>query len=291
MGLANADPTSLTNRLRSTVFETDETLETTWNNGVLKSFSQWASTDPEIPKPNNSYTESWYAGWLEQSRRLNQLVVDQIMEERQQVEQQRAQDAQVVQQAQREGDGARKDGSEFLEDRDDDRRKKPGSGNNDGENDVEMQGGRRKKKTRKRRKNTRRRKKMKGGKKTKNKRKKKNKSKTRRKRGSGGASCKKTKDCSDGKKCLPGGTQNLEGVDGECVSKPEFISHMKDRGQKKRDERAAEKKEREQEQEVDLSSLHPETNEDREIKKSTEDDLKFDLSEIKLRNGLKIKGL
>ena len=39
LGLANADPTSLTNRLRSTVFETDETLETTWNNGVLKSFS------------------------------------------------------------------------------------------------------------------------------------------------------------------------------------------------------------------------------------------------------------
>ena len=42
LGLENADPNSLTNRLRSTVFETDETLETTWNNGVLKSFSEWA---------------------------------------------------------------------------------------------------------------------------------------------------------------------------------------------------------------------------------------------------------
>ena len=99
--------------------------------------------------------------------------------------------------------------------------------------------------------------------------KKKNKSKTRRKRGSGGASCKKTKDCSDGKKCLPGGTQNLEGVDGECVSKSDYISTMKERGQEKRDERAVEKKEREQnQQEVDLSSLPQETNEDKEIKKS-----------------------
>ena len=38
----------LTNQLRSSVFVTTETLETTWNNGVLKSFSEWALTDTEI---------------------------------------------------------------------------------------------------------------------------------------------------------------------------------------------------------------------------------------------------
>ena len=300
--------------LRNAVFKTNETLETTWNNGVLKSFSQWASTDTEIAD-NPSYTEAWYAGWLEQSRRLNQLVVDKIMEEQQLAEEARqqeesAQDARLAQQAQRQ-EGRKRDigeeeveGDEFIP-RSDDQRKKPASSssssttnnnqgaekNNNGDPmDLDHQGGgRRKKKTRKRKKKTKRRKKMKGGKKTKNKRKKKNKSKTRRKRGSGGASCKKTKDCSDGKKCLPGGTQNLEGVDGECVSKSDYISTMKERGQEKRDERAVEKKEREQnQQEVDLSSLPQETNEDKEIKKS---DLKFDLSKIKLRNGLKIKGL
>ena len=193
LGLANADPTSLTNRLRSTVFETDETLDTTWNNGVLKSFSEWASTDPEVAG-NASYTEAWYAGWLEQSRRLNQLVVDQVMEEERLA-------ARAAQLAQRQGDGARKDGSEFLV-RDPNQRKKPassssssttttnnqGSSNND-DDDVPMEGGRRKKKTRKRKNKTKRRKKMKGGKKTKSKRKKK-KSKTRRKRG-GERDCKK----------------------------------------------------------------------------------------------------
>jgi len=298
--------------LRTKVFITTQTLEETWNMGVLKSFSDWVAMDPEASQNIEFYTESWYAKWLETSRRLNQMVVDEAMDvrarEREQARQLRAEQNLAQRQAGRkrdisEGQG---EGDQVLP-RSDDQRKKPASSsssssttttNNQGssKNDDDLMdldhqgGGRRKKKTRKSKRKTKRRKKMKGGKKTKNKRKKK-KSKTRRKRGSGGASCKKTKDCSDGKKCLPGGTQNLEGVDGECVSKPEFISHMKDRGQKKRDERAAEKKEREQEQEVDLSSLHPETNEDREIKKSTEDDLKFDLSEIKLRNGLKIKGL
>ena len=193
LGLANDDPTSLTNRLRSTVFETDETLETTWNNGVLKSFSQWASTDPEVAG-NAFYSEAWYASWLEQSRRLNQLVVDQVMEEQQQIEQQQAAQKQAVQQAEEVRQAQRvsehKEGDEFLPDG---RRKQPsssssstttttntGSSNNDGDGDAMMQGGRRKKKTRKRRK------KMKGGKKTKSKRKnkkKKKKIKTRRKNG------------------------------------------------------------------------------------------------------------
>ena len=189
LGLANSDPSSLTNRLRSSVFETDETLETTWNNGVLKSFSQWASTDPEVAG-NASYSEAWYAGWLEQSRRLNQLVVDQVMEEQQAAElaqQQAQQQALDAQHAQRQGDGARKDGSE-VSNYDDE-------GANVGEvrpradsEDGNMGGGRRKNKTRKRKNKTKRRKKMKGGKKTKSKRKKK-KSKTRRKRG--GRDCKK----------------------------------------------------------------------------------------------------
>ena len=211
LGLANADPTSITNRLRSTVFETDETLETTWNNGVLKSFSQWASTDPEVAG-NASYTEAWYAGWLQQSRRLNQLVVDQVMEEQQAEElerQQAARDAQDAQEVQRLEGRKRDIGQEEVEGdesipRSDDQRKKPassssttttttsGSSNNntdgDGDGDVTMMGGKRKNKTRKRKNKTKRRKKMKGGKKTKSKRKKK-KSKTRRKRG--GRDCKK----------------------------------------------------------------------------------------------------
>ena len=202
LGLATADPTSLTNRLRSSVFETDETLETTWNNGVLKSFGEWASTDPEVAS-NASYTEAWYAGWLEQSRRLNQLVVDQVMEEQQAAEvarQQAARDAEAARDAQR---GEKRDGAgdEFLPDG---RRKQPsssstttttttttsGSSNNntDDDGDATMTGGKRKNKTRKRKNKTKRRKKMKGGKKTKSKGKKK-KSKTRRKRG--GRDCKK----------------------------------------------------------------------------------------------------
>ena len=267
LGLANADPTSLTNRLRSTVFETDETLETTWNNGVLKSFSQWASTDPEVAG-NASYTEAWYASWLEQSRRLNQLVVDQVMEEQQAAElarQQAVQQAQQAQEAQREAKRDSNEGDE-VQTYDDGaqvghvrQRANSDEGVVSGDdNEAVMGGGRRKKKTRKRRKNTRRRKKMKGGKKTKNKRKNK-KSKTRRKRGSGGASCKKNKDCSDGKKCLPGGTQNLEGVDGECVPKPVFVFHMKARGQKKRDERAAAKNK--ETPEIDLSDFPQEESE------------------------------
>merc|ERR1711871_580078 len=77
------------------------------------------------------------------------------------------------------------------------------------------------------------------------------KKKTRKKRG--GASCKSKKDCDGDKMCLPGGTQNIEGGEGECVPKPVFVSHMKARGQKKRDERAAAKEE--EQPEVDLSSL------------------------------------
>ena len=200
LGLLSADPNSLTNRLRSSVFETDETLETTWNNGVLKSFSEWAYTDTEIAG-NAYYTEAWYAGWLEQSRRLNQLVVEQVMEEQQAAElaqQEAAQQAQQAQQAQR-GQKREGDGDQYLQDRGEGRRKTStttttttttsGSSKNntdgDGDGDATMTGGKRKKKTRKNRKKTRRRNKMKGGKKTKNKRKnkKKKKSKTRRKRG------------------------------------------------------------------------------------------------------------
>merc|ERR1711871_687238 len=77
------------------------------------------------------------------------------------------------------------------------------------------------------------------------------KNKTRKKRG--GASCKSKKDCPGDKMCLPGGTQNIEGGEGQCVPKEEFVSHMKARGQKKRDERAAAKEE--EQPEVDLSSL------------------------------------
>merc|ERR1711968_193295 len=77
------------------------------------------------------------------------------------------------------------------------------------------------------------------------------KKKTRKRRG--GASCKSKKDCDGDKMCLPGGTQNIEGGEGECVPKPVFVSHMKARGQKKRDERAAAKEE--EQPEVDLSSL------------------------------------
>ena len=196
LGLANADPNSLTNRLRSTVFETEETLETTWNNGVLKSFSQWASTDTEVAS-NASYTEAWYASWLEQSRRLNQLVVDDVMREQQAAElarQQAQQQAQDAQHAQRQGDGARKDGSEVSNYDNEgakvgEVRQRADSDSSEASGDAgEMGGGRRKNKTRKRKNKTKRRKKMKGGKKTKNKRKKK-KSKTRRKRG--GRDCKK----------------------------------------------------------------------------------------------------
>ena len=53
--------------------------------------------------------------------------------------------------------------------------------------------------------------------------------------------------------CLPGGTQNIEGGEGQCVPKPVYVSHMKARGQKKRDERAAAKEE--EQPDVDLSSL------------------------------------
>merc|ERR1711990_1151497 len=77
------------------------------------------------------------------------------------------------------------------------------------------------------------------------------KKKTRKKRG--GSSCKSKKDCTGDKMCLPGGTQNIEGGEGQCVTKPVFVYHMKARGQKKRDERAAAKEE--EQPEVDLSSL------------------------------------
>ena len=260
----NTTGDSIMGALRTKIFITTQSLADTWNMGVLKSFSEWAAMDPEVAsKP--FYNEAWYAKWLETSRRLNQLVIEQAMAERarkaEEERQQREQQAAVQREAKRDSNV----GDEVFE-RDPNQRKKPASSsssstttttNNQGsskkdDDDVPMEGGRRKKKTRKSKRKTKRRKKMKGGKKTKNKRKKK-KSKTRRKRGSGGASCKKTKDCSDGKMCLPGGRQNLEGVDGECVPKPEFISEMKDRGQEKRDERAAAKNE--EKEDIDLSGL------------------------------------
>jgi len=187
--------------LRNNIFITTQTLADTWNMGVLKSFSEWVAMDPEASEKGDFYTETWYAKWLETSRRLNQMVIEQAIAERereqaqQRAERQAAQQlAQQAQQAQR--DSEKKDEGDEFSERNEGRRKtsttttNTGSSNNDDDDamDLDQGGGRRKNKTRKRKNKTKRRKKMKGGKKTKSKRKKK-KSKTRRKRG--GRDCKK----------------------------------------------------------------------------------------------------
>ena len=201
---------SIMGALRTNIFITTQSLADTWNMGVLKSFSEWAAMDPEVAR-KDFYNEAWYAKWLETSRRLNQMVIEQAMAERarkaEEERQQRLLEAHEAQKAQR--DSEHKDGDE-VPTYDDEGAKvgdvrqradsassssssssitnnNQGSSKKDGDDgdemDIDQGGGRRKKKTRKRRKKTRRRKKMKGGKKTKNKRKKKKKSKTRKKRG------------------------------------------------------------------------------------------------------------
>ena len=83
--------------LRNNVFITTQSLADTWNNGVLKSFSEWVAMDPEASQNADFYTEDWYAKWLETSRRLNQMVIEQAMaeraREREQARQQRLQQA------------------------------------------------------------------------------------------------------------------------------------------------------------------------------------------------------
>ena len=105
-------------------------------------------------------------------------------------------------------------------------------------------GGKRKKSRRKSRKR-----KQKGGKRKAKKR------KSRKKRG--GAGCKSKKDCGGNKLCLPGGTQNIKDGPGECVPKPVFVSHMKVRGQEKKDARAAAKEAATAAPQVDTSALTP----------------------------------
>jgi hypothetical protein len=77
--------------------------------------------------------------------------------------------------------------------------------------------------------------------------------KSRKKRG--GAGCKSKKDCGGNKLCLPGGTQNIKDGPGECVPKPVFVSHMKVRGQEKKDARATAKEAAKAAPQVDTSSL------------------------------------
>lgn len=178
--------------LRNNIFITTQTLADTWNMGVLKSFSEWVAMDPEASQNAQFYTEDWYAKWLETSRRLNQMVVEQAMTERAredaQARQQREQQASVQREAKRdsnEGDNfpTYDDGAQVG-----DVRGRADSASSSDSNEMDKTGGRRKNKTRKRKNKTKRRKKMKGGKKTKSKRKKK-KAKTRRK--NGGRNCKK----------------------------------------------------------------------------------------------------
>ena len=199
---------SIMGALRNSVFITTQTLADTWNNGVLKSFSEWVAMDPEASQNADFYTEAWYAKWLETSRRLNQMVVEQAMAERERERAEARRQAQEAQGAQRASE--HKQGDE-VPTYDDDaqvgevrQRANSNEGANVGNvrqgsdsdlsvasgdgNEMLMGGGRRKNKTRKRKNKTKRRKKMKGGKKTKSKRKKK-KSKTRRKKG--GRDCKK----------------------------------------------------------------------------------------------------
>ena len=221
-------PASLANmaqQLRTTVFGSAQTLAQTWNNGRMFSFGEWAAIDSELS--NRAQTEAARRGQLLTD--YDQPWYDEYVAMKE-AEKQRAQDRQVNQVI-LGGDVGRKhdDADDQGDDRGAARRRR-----NDDDANNNQGGGRRKKKTKSKYNKM-------GGR----------KNKTRKKRG--GASCKSKKDCAGDKMCLPGGTQNIEGGEGECVPKPVFVSHMKARGQKKRDERAAAKEE--EQPEVDLSSL------------------------------------
>ena len=221
-------PASLANmaqQLRTTVFGSAQTLAQTWNNGRLLSFGEWATIDSELS--NRAQTEAARRGQLLTA--YDQAWYDRYVAMKE-LEKQRAQDRQVNQVV-LGGDVGRK--HDDADDQGDERGASRRRRNDDGANNNQG-GGRRKKKTKSKYNKM-------GGR----------KNKTRKKRG--GASCKSKKDCAGDKMCLPGGTQNIEGGEGQCVPKPVFVSHMKARGQKKRDERAAAKEE--EQPEVDLSSL------------------------------------
>jgi hypothetical protein len=220
-------PASLANmaqQLRTTVFGSAQTLAQTWNNGRLLSFGEWATIDSELS--NRAQTEVARQGKL--LTPYNQEWYDEYVAFKE-AEKQRVQDRNATHVIlDRDDEGKDSDADEQGDSRGSSRRKRnEGSNNNQG-------GGRRKKKTKSKYN------KMGGRKK-----------KTRKKRG--GAGCKSKKDCTGNKMCLPGGTQNIEGGEGQCVPKPVFVSHMKSRGQEKRDERAAAKQV--EQPEVDLSSL------------------------------------
>ena len=104
LGLSTTD--GIMGALRTNIFITTQSLADTWNNGVLKSFSEWVAMDPEASQNADFYTESWYAKWLETSRRLNQMVIEQAMvvraREREQARQQREQQAAVQREAKRD---------------------------------------------------------------------------------------------------------------------------------------------------------------------------------------------
>ena len=215
----------ITQDLRTTVFGSTQTLAQTWNNGHMLSFGQWAAIDYELS--NRAQTEAARRGQL--STPYNQEWYDEYVAIKE-AEKQRVQDRNANQVVHGRDDAEGDADAEAEEER---RKRGRKRGDDDGANNNQG-GGRRKKKTKSKHN------KMGGRKK-----------KTRKKRG--GSSCKSKKDCTGDKMCLPGGTQNIEGGEGQCVPKPEFVSHMKARGQKKRDERAAAKEEKQPE--VDLSSL------------------------------------
>jgi len=251
--------------LRQQVFAADQTLAETWNNGNMLSFGEWAALDAELHQRAQSvsaqagsllttYDQVWYDNYttaLEEQKQQKKDDDDAFRLE-QQAQQEQAQQ-QARQQAQQQAETARQQQRQQGRQQAEENMGAP-RGDDEGKRDEEMTGGRRKKKTKTKSKYN----KMGGRKK-----------KTRKKRG--GASCKKTKDCTGNKMCLPGGTQNIEGGEGQCVPKPVFVSHMKSRGQKKRDERAAAKEE--EQPEVDLSSLEPSTTTEAEKTEETTTDV------------------
>lgn len=231
-------PASLSNmaeQLRTNVFGSTQTLAQTWNNGRLLSFGEWATIDSELS--NRAQTEAVKNGQLLTA--YDQAWYDSYvaMKEAEKQNEQDRQARDVALGRDEEDEGKDSDVDEEGGERGAARRRGNEGSNNEqagDQSDMILGGGKKRKKKTKSKYN-----KMGGRKK-----------KTRKKRG--GASCKSKKDCDGNKMCLPGGTQNIEG-EGECVPKPVFVSHMKARGQKKRDERAAAKEE--EQPDVDLSSL------------------------------------
>ena len=235
-------PGSLANmaeQLRTTVFGSTQTLAQTWNNGRLLSFGEWAAIDSELS--NREQTEAARRGQL--WTKYNQAWYDEYvaMKEAEKQNEQDRQARDIALGRDEEDEGKDSDVDEEGGERGAARRRRNEGSNNEQAGDqggMILGGGKKRKKKTKSKYN-----KM-GGR----------KNKTRKKRG--GAGCKSKKDCDGDKMCLPGGTQNIEGGEGQCVPKPVFVSHMKARGQKKRDERAAAKEE--EQPEVDLSSLQEE---------------------------------